>query len=148
MAETVIVRQNQNFETEFLALAPEQGIDGQPNPVSHVHGLTPYGMMLAGLGACTAIVLHTYARNHNLPLHNVEIRLEYARHFQEDCENCEDIDEYREEITEAIHLGGELTYQQREKLYKIAHYCPIYKMYTDGIPVKSRLAESGGNTAW
>ena len=142
MAETVIVRQKQNFETEYLALAPDQGADARPNTVTQMHGLTPYGMMLAGLGACTAIVLHTYARNHNLPLNTVEIRLEYARHFQEDCENCEDIDEYREEITEAIRLSGELTYRQREKLFRIAHYCPIYKMYTNGIPVKSGLEEA------
>lgn len=141
MSETVVIRQNQDFETQFLAVDPAVPEGEAPRPVTHLHSLTPYGMMLASLGSCTAIVLHTYANSHNLPLESVEIRLQYLRRFQQDCENCEAIEEYREEITEEIQLVGDLSTQERQKLLRIAHYCPIYKMYTESIPVHSQLVE-------
>lgn len=141
MAETVVVRQNSRLETEFLAADP-QVPESTPQPVSHLHSVTPYGMMLNSLGACTTLVLHTYAQNHGLALELVEIRLQYRRVFMEDCEECETIDRYDEEILEEIALSGALSEREREKLFRIAHHCPIYKMYQDGITVKSRLAGS------
>ena len=139
MAETIVVRQNQDFETQFLAAVDLEPPAEAPQPITHIHSLTPYGMMLASLGACTAIVLHTYAQNHQVDLRQVEIRLDYARHFQEDCDNCEEIERYEESITEQISLHGDLTERERQKLLRIAHHCPIYKMYRDGIQIHSNL---------
>lgn len=143
MAETVVVRQNSEFETEFLAVDP-QAPESIPQPVTHLHSVTPYGMMLTSLGACTTLVLHTYAQNQGLALEMVEIRLQYRRVFIEDCEECETIDRYDEEILEEIALSGDLSEHEREKLFRIAHHCPIYKMYRDGITVRSTLAGTNG----
>lgn len=141
MAERVTIRQKSNFETEFWAAAPDGEEGGHLHPVGGLHELTPYGMLLASLGGCTAIVLNTYASNHGLPLEQVELRLSYERRFDDDCENCERIQDYREVISEEIVLHGALDEKQRQKLYQVSKQCPIHKMLVSGAPVESRLLE-------
>jgi len=142
MAEKVVVRQNSSFETEILALDPHVPDDDQFHPVVHVHQLTPYGMMLTGLAACTAIVLHTYAQYHGVDLDEVELRAEYDRVFQDDCQDCEEIEEYKEQIEEEIVLTGDLTPEERRRLMVISRQCPIHKILSHGIEVTSHLADS------
>lgn len=141
MGESVIVRQNSEFETEILALNPHDPDDHQFHRVEDVRYLTPYGMLLAGLGSCTAIVIHTYAQHHGVNLREVELRLSYDRVFGDDCLQCEGIDEYREQITEEIVLTGVLTPQERKRLFAVSKHCPIHKMLKSGVEVLSGLAE-------
>ena len=144
MGERVIVRQDNNFQTEFLAADPHHPDEGALWPVDSVHGLTPYGMLLAGLGSCTGIVLHTYAQYHGVPLEGVELRISYDRVFAEDCEDCESIDEYEELIELEIALIGEkLGKTDRMKLMAIAKHCPIHKILAHGITVQATQAAAG-----
>ncbi len=141
MGERVIVRQNSEFETQILSRDPHAPDDPQFHPVEEVHHLTPYGMMLSGLGSCTAIVLHTYAQHHGLALQEVELDLTYDRIFADDCEQCEGIDEYQEQIVEKIRLVGDLTAADRRRLLMVSKHCPIHKIITQGITVQSSLVE-------
>lgn len=141
MTERLILRQNNRFETEFLSTDPQQPESQEFKSTTNMHELTPYGLFLAGLAGCTAIVLHTYARNHGLDLRKVELRLTYDRVFDEDCENCEEIERYTEQIDEEILLVGELDELEREKLFLVSKQCPIHKIVEDGIEVHSSLVE-------
>jgi putative redox protein len=141
MGESVIVRQNNQFQTQVLAVDPHDPESGQFQPVEAIHHLTPYGMLLAGLGSCTAVVIHTYAQHHGVDVQEVELRLRYDRVFADDCEECESIEEYVEQIEEEILLIGDLTPAERRRLYMVSRHCPIHKMLTGGIEVKSRLEE-------
>lgn len=145
MAESVIIQQTSNFETQFFSLSPK-AVDSETFiSVRRLHALTPYGMMLASLGSCTAMVIHTYAQNHGLVVDEVEIRLHYYRKFQEDCENCENVDHYNEHIDEEISFRGQLSEEQQEKLFEISHQCPIHKMYEDGVAIHPKLREDMRN---
>jgi uncharacterized OsmC-like protein len=143
MGERIIVRQNSRFEIEILALDSHDADAHEFEAVDDVRQLTPYGMLLAGLGSCTAVVLHTYAQHHSVALDAVELRLEYDRVFEEDCERCEGIQEYEERIEEEIALMGELTPVERNRLYLVSRHCPIHKMLAGGIEVRSALAQDG-----
>ena len=139
MADRVIVKQDSEFRTQFLAEAGEGGSKGRMQAVEHIHQLNPYSMMLSSLGSCTAIVLNTYAQYHHLALQEVEIHLEYKRNYKEDCENCEEVGNYTEEVVEGILLKGKLSDEERQKLVHIAHACPIYKMFKEGLPIRTSL---------
>ena len=141
MAEKVIVRQNSQFEIEILALDPHDHDAHEFHIVEDIRQLTPYGMLLASVGSCTAIVLLTYAQHHGVDLHEVELRLEYDRIFEQDCEHCEGIQGYEERIEEEIVLTGELTPAERNRLYMVSRHCPIHKMLAGGIEVRSALAQ-------
>lgn len=145
MPEKVLVRQKSNYQTEFLAADPDSE-SGELIPVRHIEDLTPYGMLLASVGSCTAVVVNTYAQYHGVALDEVELVTEYQRIFKEDCRNCERISEYDEQINMDISFKGKLTVQELEKLFKISLQCPIHKMLKNGIKVQSRPAvknESG-----
>jgi len=141
MAERIIVRQDKRFRTLFLSADPEDPAALNYETVEDIHQLTPYGMLLASLGSCTALVLHTYAQNHEIQLDEVELHLAYQRVFREDCEGCDEAEEFNEEITEKLKLEGNLPGATREKLLRIAHFCPIYKMLGNGVKVKTSLLE-------
>lgn len=135
MTEKILIRLDHQFRLEVESLDPETGEDFAP--VYDITDLTPYGMLLAGLGSCTAMVVNTYADNHQIDLEAVELHLEYERVFDEDCENCENIDRYEEHIYERIEFFSDLSKEIEDKLLKIAHYCPIEKMMTQGIEIIS-----------
>ncbi|MGW8251396.1 MAG: OsmC family protein [Anaerolineales bacterium] len=141
MSEKVIVRQNANFEFGIWAVDPNQPDSDEFEPVVHIFELTPYGMMLAANAACTTQVVFSYAQHHGVNLEMMEILVEYERHFKEDCENCEGIDRYEEHLEENMSFIGDLTADEREKLFHIAHQCPIHKMYENGIEIRSAMVE-------
>jgi putative redox protein len=120
MSEKVIIRQKRNYETSFMSLDPDEPGADKPRPVQGIHELTPYGMVLAGLGTCTAFVVNTYAEHHGIVVDSVELKLDYRRTFKEDCEHCEAIDKYEDQINMVVSFEGNLTSQQREKLFKIS----------------------------
>jgi uncharacterized OsmC-like protein len=142
MSEKVIIKQNNQYQTNFWAIDPNKPGSEEFKPVERLHELTPYGMLLASLADCTAQVVHAYAHNHNIPLREVELREAYHRNYREDCDNCEDIDHYEEHIEEQIAFQGELNEDTREKLFKIAHQCPIMKMLETNIEIESELLET------
>ena len=143
MAELVIVRQKSNFDTEFWTAdtdSPDPAMR-ELRPVHAVHELSPYGMLLAGLGSCTAILLHSYAQNHNVDLQQVELRVSYDRIFDEDCAHCEEIGEYAEKISAEVGLTGGFDEKERKKLFLISRHCPVHKILHDGIETVFTLAE-------
>lgn len=144
MSEYLVVQQNSSFETEFRAKDPRNPDSDEIRPVIHIHELTPYTQLLGSLGACTAIVLNTYAQHHQLSLEKVELHLRYDRVFQDDCENCEEIDHYEEQIDQKLTLTGDLTDSERQKLFHISKQCSIHKMLEAGIAIKSQLIDGRG----
>lgn len=141
MGEKVRVRQNSKFEIQFWGSDPQDPEAGELQPVSHLHALTPYGMMLASLGSCTTIVLHTYAQNHNIQLDEVEILLEYERFFDQQSDLPDEIQSFDEQIQEQIQFFGDFSTQQREKLFRVSHQCSIHKMFESGIEIRSQMVE-------
>jgi uncharacterized OsmC-like protein len=141
MAERVIVKQDRQFRTQFLAADPEDIHSNVFETIEDIHQLTPYGMLLSSLASCTALVMHTFAQNHDIKLKEVELHMSYQRVFREDCEDCDEGKEYTEDIDERILLNGDLSELEREKLLRVAHFCPIYQMMKEGITIKSSLIE-------
>lgn len=137
----MIVRQNDNFEIDFQAEDPSDPESAELRPVSHIHELNPYAMLLASVGSCTTIVLHTYAQNHGVALQEVELDLKYKRNFQQDSENSENTERYEEQIEEELTFTGDLTEEDRQKLYQVAKQCSIHRMLEDGIEISSQLTD-------
>jgi uncharacterized OsmC-like protein len=136
MEEKVLIRQNKAFNVAYMAPDPRDPESGTLKQVQSLHEVTPYGMLLTGLGSCTADVLITYANHHAIPLEEVELRLEYHRSYKEDCKDCVGIDRYEEKIFLELEFFGEsLQPQDRKKLAHIALQCPIHKMLHRGIDI-------------
>lgn len=133
MSERVIVYQDKSFRTDFRAADPSAEDTSEVEPVMHLHNLTPYGMLLASVGACTAIVVNTYARNHNIPLRGITVDSSYERIFADDCEDCDINNEYEEVIRELVDFEGDLDESQLKRLHQVAKACSVRRLLESGI---------------
>ena len=137
MSERVVVYQDKSFRTEFKAGDPNDEESQAVESVMHLHELTPYGMLLASVSACTAIVVNSYARNHDIPLKGVTVDAAYDRIFRDDCEDCNGSNAYEEIIRESVEFEGELDEKSLKRLHQVAKACSVRRLLENGIKVET-----------
>ncbi|MEP5612814.1 MAG: bifunctional alpha/beta hydrolase/OsmC family protein [Cyclobacteriaceae bacterium] len=115
------------YTTEVTAGRHHLIADEPPSVGGDDLGPTPYGYLLSGLGACTAMTLRMYADFKKIPLEEVEVRLTHDKIHKVDGENSEDSKGKIDQIKRMISLKGGLTPEQRKRLIEIADRCPVHK---------------------
>lgn len=102
-------------------------------------GPTPYDLLAAALGACTAMTLRMYADRKGWPLRGTTVRLTHDRLHAEDCAACEEGDVRLDRLTRHLTLDGPLTDDQRRRLAEIADRCPVHQTLERGFHVETVL---------
>ncbi len=117
------------------ALADEPEAYGGTN-----RGMSPYGFVAAGLGACTSMTIRMYARRKKWPLASVSVDVSHSKVHAQDAANGANskVDEFVREI----RLVGGLDAEQRQRLLEIADKCPVHKTLTHASVVTTRLVEA------
>lgn len=113
-------------------------IADEPAEIGDDTGPTPYDLLLAALGACTAMTLRMYAERKGWPLERVSVQLTHDRIHAVDAENCETrcmIDR----IDTVLDLDGPLTDEQRDRLAEIAERCPVHRTLVEDKQIVTRL---------
>ena len=90
-------------------------------------GLTPYQLLLAGLGACTSMTMRMYAKRKGWPADHIRVDLTHAKKYLDDCQGCEDNPVKIDLIERTIALGDDLSEEQRSRLMEIADKCPVHR---------------------
>ena len=106
-------------------------------------GATPYDLVLAALGACTAMTLRMYADRKKWPLESVAVRLHHSRSHADDEQHCEDRPARLDQIERTLEIAGPLTHEQRVKLAEIAERCPVHRTLDAGVRITTRLSAAG-----
>jgi putative redox protein len=104
-------------------------------------GPGPYDLLLAGLGACTAMTLRMYAARKTWPLENAHVTLRHDKIHAADCADCETKAGMLDRIERVIRLDGPLDAEQKARLMDIADKCPVHKTLTSEIRIETRMAE-------
>lgn len=103
-------------------------------------GPTPYDLLLAALGSCTAMTILMYARRKGWPVEGVRVELEYDRVHARDCAECDEQDDaYLERFRKLITVRGPLDEPQRARLEEIARRCPVHRTLTGQIRIFDEL---------
>ncbi len=103
-------------------------------PMSHGGrdaGPAPYDLVLAGLGACSAITLRMYADRKQLKIRSLEIELSF--HKEGD----------RSVIKRVVHLDADLTPEQRARFADIIERTPVTLTLKAGSEIKTEFKVPG-----
>jgi uncharacterized OsmC-like protein/alpha-beta hydrolase superfamily lysophospholipase len=142
-AEPRVVRVTETREGKFqqsIAIGPHRMIADEPVAVGgRDSGAGPYDLLLAGLGACTAMTVRLYADRKKVPLERVSVALAHGKVHAEDCANCETKEGMIDRIDRAITLEGPLDDEQRAKLREIANKCPVHRTLESEIEIRTVL---------
>jgi uncharacterized OsmC-like protein/pimeloyl-ACP methyl ester carboxylesterase len=141
---TVVVRETGRgqFQQEILVgkhrlLADEPvkagGLDSGPGP---------YDLLLAALGACTAMTVRLYADHKQIPLVRTQVRLRHEKIYATDCAECETKEGKIDRIDRIIAFEGNLDATQRRRLLEIADKCPVHRTLTSEVNILTVEATS------
>jgi putative redox protein len=89
-------------------------------------GPAPTQIVLMALGSCTAITVRMYAARKEWTIDRIAVRLRWAPEFTA--------------IERDIEIDGPLDGEQRARLLQIAEKCPVHKILSGGVAVRSELA--------
>ncbi len=88
-------------------------------------GMSPYGFLSAGLGACTSMTIRMYARRKDWPLDHVRVDVCHDKVHAQDAgaSGAAKVDQF----TRVVYLKGDLSDDQRARLLEIADKCPVHR---------------------
>ena len=117
----------------------------EPAPVGGLgSGPSPYDLLLASLGACTAMTIRLYAERKGLGLRRVGVALRHRKIHAADCAECETREGKLDEIAREIALEGDLAPEERARLLEIADRCPVHRTLRSEVRVLTTAAPAPG----
>src|SRR6266536_755154 len=127
---------------QAIAMGPHRLIADEPASVGGMDsGPTPYDLLLAGLGACTAMTVRMYADAKQLPLDRVAVALRHEKIYAADCADCETREGKIDRVERVVTLEGALDATMKQKLLEIADKCPVHRTLHAEVNVPTRLAD-------
>lgn len=127
-----VVTVTETGEGDFQVEVDAGGVNFLADEPPEVGGLgsgpTPYDLLAAGLGACTAMTVRLYARSKSLPLESVSVKVGHSRRTNT---------QPRDLFTTRLNLEGDLSKEQRQKLVEIAGKCPVHRTLHAGSAIET-----------
>lgn len=96
-------------------------------------GPTPYDLLTAALGECTAMTVRWYAIRQGWPLEHVSVEVQHGKKMQAGSEEM--IDEFHKTVS---IVAPDLSDEQHQKLLEIAEKCPVHKTLTGTIRIETQ----------
>lgn len=91
-------------------------------------GPSPYDLLLAALGECTAMTVRWYALKMKWPLERVEVHLTHHKREVAGTQQAEGKAGKIDVFTKEIYVyGDKLSEEQRQKLADVAAKCPVQR---------------------
>ena len=146
-SQVVVRLEGDDYTTEIQA---EQHSIIADEPISvggNDFGPSPYELLNASLGACTAMTLKMYARRKKWDLQEVKVHLSYEKTkvYSDHQANPDSKDGRIDRFELEIELIGDLDDEQKARLLEIANRCPVHKTISSPSVFATRLL---GDEAW
>lgn len=138
----VAVRIGKDSYTSDITAGQHQLTADEPaNVGGNDFGPSPYALLLASLGACTAMTLRMYSDRKGWELEEVIVHLDHEKDYPSDCGQCEQNDAKIDKIARKIELSGSLDSHMKKKLLEIADKCPVHKTLHGVVHVTTELRD-------
>lgn len=121
-AEGLTVAMSIDGHPFVIDAAPAEGGAGLgPNPTRTLEG---------ALAACAAMTMRMYARRKGWDVASIEVRVRRAEAQDDHAPHL---------LEKEIRVSGDLDEAKRARLLEIADKCPVHRMVTEGVEVRSRI---------
>ena len=127
------------FTTEVMARHHSLTADEPESVGGHDYGPGPYELVSAGLGACTAMTLHMYARRKKWPLTSVEVHIDHLKDYATDMAESGKKAAKIDRFNRTLIIEGDLDETQRARLLEIADRCPVHRTLHTPVEVVTEL---------
>jgi len=143
--EVAVRLEDEGFTTDIMVRHHNLTADEPESVGGNDFGPSPYELLSAGLGACTAMTLQMYARRKKWDLREVVVHLEHYKDYARDMKNTEDADSKIDHFDRVLELEGDLDDKQKKRLMEIADRCPVHRTLHSDIRVNTVLREEEGD---
>ncbi|OMQ13300.1 OsmC family protein [[Flexibacter] sp. ATCC 35103] len=118
------------YRTEIKSASENILISDEPQELGGKNlGLNPTELLAASLASCTVITLRMYINRKEWNVSEINVKIDFDR----------DSDRNVSLFTRKIEVIGEIDETQRQRLETIANSCPIHKVLTHSIEIKTTL---------
>lgn len=118
------------YRTEVKSASENVLISDEPQELGGKNlGLNPTELLAASLASCTVITLRMYINRKQWEVSEINIKIDFDR----------DSDRNVSLFTRKIEVIGKIDDTQRQRLETIANSCPIHKVLTHSIEIKTTL---------
>lgn len=111
-----------------------QVVTGKGDPNTGEDGMSPGQLFTTSLGACIAVTLLTYCKNHGIPYQGMEVEME--REQTEDGRRLKS-------AKLLVKLPAKLSEKDLEVLNRVAHRCYVGQSIKNGAEIEINIAISG-----
>ncbi len=130
---------SEGYTTDIMVRQHSLTADEPESVGGNDFGPSPYELLSAGLGACTAMTLQMYARRKKWDLREVVVHLEHYKDYAEDFQKTEEEGSKIDHFDRILELEGDLDDDQRQRLVEIANKCPVHRTLHSDIQVNTKL---------
>nr|WP_294780690.1 OsmC family protein [uncultured Flavobacterium sp.] len=118
------------YRTEITSASGNILISDEPQELGGKNlGLNPTELLAASLVSCTLITLRMYINRKQWNVSEIDVKIDFER----DSERSVSL------FNRKIEVIGEIDETQRQRLETIANSCPIHKILTNTIEIKTTL---------
>ena len=137
---TVVVRTGRDhYYTDIYADGHHMVAD-EPISVGGTNlGPSPYKFLAAALGSCTTITVRMYADRKKWPLDAVVVRLKHQQVDASQCDDCKSENGKVDIFERELEFVGNLSDEQRQRLFEIADRCPVHRSLHGEIKVRNSM---------
>src|SRR5712671_2029267 len=124
---TAVVVSNENGLAQEIVSGKHRWRSDEPAPFGTDTGPSPYELLLAGLGACTAITLRMYAERKGWQLGTIHVDLELHKDDEGDTGR----------IARVVSFSAPLQPEQKARLAEIAEKTPVTRTIKAGAVIET-----------
>lgn len=132
--------EEEGFTTEVMVRHHHLTADEPKEVGGNDFGPSPYELVSAGLGACTAMTIQMYARRKKWPLTSVEVHIDHAKDYATDMADADAKPTKIDKFDRLVVLEGPLSAEQISRLMEIADRCPVHRTLHEKVEVVTKLA--------
>jgi len=118
------------YRTEITSATGNILIADEPQEMGGKNlGFSPSELLASSLASCTIITLRMYINRKGWNVSEIDIKIDFERDTEQNVSS----------FTRKIEITGEIDDEQRQRLETIANSCPIHKILTHTINIKTTL---------